>query len=67
MLLEVNRYARALPVKRCRCAAGELSPFDYPAPYMDGYQRAPAQLGYRFGHSDDWLDGLILKHDLAFV
>jgi hypothetical protein len=24
-------------------------------------------LGYRFGHSDDWLDEMILRHDLAFV
>ncbi|MFB9245093.1 NAD(P)H-binding protein [Massilia antarctica] len=63
MLLEVP--VRALPVKP-PVPAGELSPFDYPAPYMMDTTRA-AQLGYRFGHSDDWLDHLILQHDLAFV
>ncbi|WP_370662687.1 NAD-dependent epimerase/dehydratase family protein [Massilia frigida] len=63
MLLDVP--VRALPVKP-PVPAGELSPFDYPAPYMMDTARA-AQLGYRFGHSDDWLDHLILQHDLAFV
>ncbi|ATQ77442.1 hypothetical protein CR152_25270 [Massilia violaceinigra] len=63
MLLDVP--VRALPAKP-PVAAGELSPFDYPAPYMMDTARA-AQLGYRFGHSDDWLDHLILQHDLAFV
>lgn len=57
----VRTVAASLPV---RC--GELSPFDYPAPYWMDTSRA-SELGYRFGHSDDWLDGLILKHDLAFV
>ncbi len=45
---------------------GELSPFDYAAPYLLNTSRA-LELGYRFGHSDEWLDDLILRHDLAFV
>ena len=45
---------------------GELSPFDYPAPLVMNGARARA-LGYRFGHSDDWIDNLIRQHDLAFV
>ncbi len=45
---------------------GELSPFDYPAPFMMDGSRA-LQLGYRFGECDDWLDNLIRQHDLAFV
>ena len=46
--------------------AGELSPFDYPsACWMD--TRRAASLGYRFGHSDDWLDETIQRHDLAYV
>ena len=57
----VRAVPAPLPV---RC--GELSPFDYPAPYWMDTSRA-SELGYRFGHSDDWLDALILKHDLAFV
>jgi nucleoside-diphosphate-sugar epimerase len=47
-------------------APGELSPFDYPAPFMMDMSRAAA-LGYKFGHSDEWLDDLIRQHDLAFV
>ncbi|MFL6658136.1 MAG: NAD-dependent epimerase/dehydratase family protein [Massilia sp.] len=47
-------------------APGELSPFDYPAPFMMDMGRATA-LGYKFGHSDDWIDDLIRQHDLAFV
>lgn len=45
---------------------GELSPFDYPAPFMMDCGRA-LQLGYKFGDCDDWLDNLIRQHDLAFV
>jgi len=45
---------------------GELSPFDYPAPLVMNGARARA-LGYRFGHSDEWIDNLIRQHDLAFV
>lgn len=56
---------RAMPVSQ-PAAPGELSPFDYPAPFMMDTRRA-AQLGYKFGHSDDWIDDLIRQHDLAFV
>lgn len=47
-------------------APGELSPFDYPSPFWIDTSRATG-LGYRFGHSEDWLDQVILRHDLAFV
>jgi nucleoside-diphosphate-sugar epimerase len=45
---------------------GELSPFDLPSQLMADTGRA-TRLGYRFGHSDEWLDTLIRQHDLAFV
>ena len=45
---------------------GELSPFDYPAPFVIDGSRA-LQLGYKFGECDDWLDNLIRQHDLTFV
>lgn len=45
---------------------GELSPFDFPSQLMADTSRA-TKLGYRFGHSDEWLDTLIRQHDLAFV
>jgi nucleoside-diphosphate-sugar epimerase len=45
---------------------GELSPFDYPAPFAMDMGRATG-LGFKFGDSDDWLDDLIRQHDLAFV
>ncbi len=58
------------PVSAVPCtqanAPGELSPFDYPAPFMMDMSRAKA-LGYQFGHSDEWLDDQIRQHDLAFV
>ena len=58
------------PVSTVPCsqasAPGQLSPFDYPAPFVMDMQRANG-LGYKFGHSDDWLDDLIRQHDLAFV
>jgi nucleoside-diphosphate-sugar epimerase len=56
---------RALPVTQAS-APGELSPFDYPAPFMMDMTRA-RELGYKFGDSDDWLDDLIRQHDLEFV
>jgi nucleoside-diphosphate-sugar epimerase len=46
--------------------ADELSPFDYPAPLVLDTSRA-SKLGYRFGHTDDWLDDVIRQHDLAYV
>jgi nucleoside-diphosphate-sugar epimerase len=45
---------------------GAHSPFDYPAPLALDTSRA-TELGYRFGHSDEWLDDAIRQHDLAFV
>lgn len=57
--------ASALPVTSL-ARAGELSPFDYPFPFRLDTTRA-SELGYRFGHSDDWIENLIRQHDLAFV
>jgi nucleoside-diphosphate-sugar epimerase len=45
---------------------GVLSPFDLPGPMAMDTSRAKA-LGYRFDHTDDWLDLTIRQHDLAFV
>jgi nucleoside-diphosphate-sugar epimerase len=42
-------------------SAPALSPFDYHAPYAMNTGRAKV-LGYRFSHSKDWLDDLILQH-----
>ena len=56
---------RTMPTTQA-VAPGELSPFDYPAPFMMDVRRAQ-QLGYKFGHSDDWIDDLIRQHDLQFV
>ena len=61
----LDQPVRALPATQA-CAPGELSPFDYPAPFRMDMSRAIA-LGYKFGHSDEWLDDLIRQHDLAFV
>lgn len=47
-------------------ATSQLSPFDYPAPLALDTSRATG-LGYRFGHSDEWLEDAIRQHDLAFV
>lgn len=61
----VGEPVKTLPVAP-PAAAGELSPFDFPAPFWVDTSRATG-LGYRFGHSEDWLDQVILRHDLAFV
>lgn len=45
---------------------GRLSPFDLPGRMVLDTSRAKA-LGYRFGHTDEWLDHTIRQHDLAFV
>lgn len=45
---------------------GRLSPFDLPGPMALDTSRARS-LGYRFDHSDDWLELTIRQHDLAFV
>lgn len=63
--LVLDAPVRAMPVSH-PAAPGELSPFDYPAPFMMDMSRAKS-LGYKFGHSDDWIDDLIRQHDLAFV
>jgi nucleoside-diphosphate-sugar epimerase len=47
-------------------APGSLSPFDFPSPLVLDTGRAQS-LGYRFGHTDDWLDIVIRQHDLAYV
>jgi nucleoside-diphosphate-sugar epimerase len=48
------------------CEPGQLSPFDMPAPLVLDTSRVRS-LGYRFGHTDEWLDDVIRQHDLAFV
>jgi len=47
-------------------APGQLSPFDFQQPMVLDTARAQG-LGYRFRHSDAWLDDVIRQHDLAFV
>ncbi len=47
-------------------APGRLSPFDLPGAMVMDTSRARA-LGYRFGHTDEWLDHTIRQHDLTFV
>ncbi|WP_229508037.1 hypothetical protein [Massilia sp. Dwa41.01b] len=49
-----------------QAAPGVLSPFDFAEPMVLDTGRA-AGLGYRFSHSDEWLDDVIRQHDLAFV
>jgi nucleoside-diphosphate-sugar epimerase len=63
--LLLDEPANALPVTSI-ARAGELSPFDYAFPFMMDTARA-GSLGYKFGHSDEWLDDLIRQHDLQFV
>ena len=63
--MALDEPVKALPSPQAE-HPGVLSPFDFPAPLMLDTSRA-AQLGYRFGHSDEWLDTLIRQHDLAFV
>lgn len=65
------RVARVLdePPRAVKLAAaqpGVLSPFDVAAPMVLDTSRAKA-LGYRFGHSDEWLDDVVRHHDLAFI
>jgi nucleoside-diphosphate-sugar epimerase len=58
------------PVRSRRTAPpaepARLSPFDLPRAMVLDTSRAKA-LGYRFGHTDEWLDLMIRQHDLAFV
>ena len=60
----LDETARA--VKVAPAAPGALSPFDFATPLALDTSRAKA-LGYRFGHTSDWLDDVIRHHDLAFV
>jgi len=58
------------PVRTLRVAppepAGRLSPFDLAGAMVMDTSRAKA-LGYKFGHTDEWLDHTIRQHDLTFV
>ncbi|NNG25491.1 NAD-dependent epimerase/dehydratase family protein [Telluria aromaticivorans] len=45
---------------------GVLSPFDFVEPLVLDTSRAKA-LGYRFGHTDEWMEDVIRHHDLAYV
>jgi hypothetical protein len=58
--------APAQQVKAGAPQAARLSPFDAPAPLVLDTSRATG-LGYRFSHTDEWLDDAIRQHDLAFV
>ncbi|KFI07795.1 NAD-dependent epimerase/dehydratase family protein [Massilia sp. BSC265] len=53
-------------LKVAPAAPGLLSPFDFATPLALDTSRARA-LGYRFGHTDEWLDDAIRHHDLAYV
>lgn len=61
VLDETPRAAKVAPA-----GPGVLSPFDFATPLALDTSRAKA-LGYRFGHTRDWLDDVIRHHDLAFV
>jgi nucleoside-diphosphate-sugar epimerase len=57
----------AFPRQAAQVAApGGLSPFDFPSPLVLDTTRAKG-LGYRFGHTNDWIDVVIRQHDLAYV
>lgn len=62
------RVARVLdePARSVKSAQAGGSPFDFAQPLVLDTTRARA-LGYRFGHTDEWLDDTIRHHDLAFV
>lgn len=61
----LGRSPRIEPVSG-RVGPSELSPFDYPYPYMMSGDRAKT-LGYRFDRTDDWLDSVIQAHIPASV
>jgi nucleoside-diphosphate-sugar epimerase len=63
--MALEEPVRTLPASK-PAPAGELSPFDFPSQLMADTGRA-TKLGYRFGHTDEWLDTLIRQHDLAYV
>jgi len=62
------RVARVLDESAHRVQVSQAggSPFDFAQPLVLDTTRARA-LGYRFGHTDEWLDDTIRHHDLAFV
>jgi nucleoside-diphosphate-sugar epimerase len=60
------RTRRVTPAPGSESDSGRLSPFDVPGAMVLDTSRARA-LGYRFGHTDEWLDHTIRQHDLAFV
>lgn len=62
------RVARVLdePARSVQVAQAGGSPFDLAGPLVLDTTRARA-LGYRFGHTDEWLEDTIRHHDLAFV
>jgi nucleoside-diphosphate-sugar epimerase len=63
--MALGEPVKTIPVQNA-APAGQLSPFDFPSQLMVDTGRA-TRLGYRFGHSDEWLDTLIRQHDLAYV
>jgi len=63
---DVLDTAVSLRQAQAPAAPGLLSPFDLPGPMVMDTARAKG-LGYRFDHTDDWLDLTIRQHDLAFV
>lgn len=60
-LLDAQPQAR-----RVIAQPGQLSPFDYPHQLVLDTSRAKS-LGYRFGHSEEWMEDAIRQHDLAYV
>jgi nucleoside-diphosphate-sugar epimerase len=60
------RMRRADVSSNAPAEPGRLSPFDLAEAMVLDTSRAKA-LGYRFGHTDEWLDHAIRQHDLAFV
>jgi nucleoside-diphosphate-sugar epimerase len=56
------KMRRVMPL----ASPGRLSPFDLPGAMVMDTSRAQ-ELGYRFGHTDEWLDHTIRQHDLTFV
>ena len=63
--MALDEPIKALPASK-PAKPGELSPFDLPSQMLADTSRAAA-LGYRFGHSDEWLDTLIRQHDLSYA
>jgi nucleoside-diphosphate-sugar epimerase len=64
----LQRVAAALdePARTRKSSGHALSPFDLASPLVLATDRARS-LGYRVGHTDDWIDGTIRQHDLAYV